>query len=50
MVYEKNTTSEVIKIMCSNPARTSFIQKGNILFRIIVELLCVCSCLVGFVA
>ena len=50
MVFEKNTTPEVVKVLCSNQARTFFIQKGNILFQKIVDLLCVCLCLVGLVA
>ena len=48
MVFEKNTTPEVAKVLCSNLARTFFIQKGNIPFRKI-DLLCVCLYLVGLV-
>ena len=50
MIFEKNTTREVVKFLCSNQARSFFIQKGNILFRKIADLLCVCLCLVRLVA
>ena len=50
MVFETNTTPEVVKVVRSNQVRTFFIQKGNFLFRKIVKLLCVCLCSVGLIA
>ena len=31
MMFDKNTTPEVVKILCSNQARTFFIQKYSVL-------------------
>ena len=33
MVFEKNTTPEVVKVLCSNQARTFSIRKKNNMFK-----------------
>ena len=49
MVFEKNTTPEMVKALCLNQARNFYFQKGNIKFQKIVDLLYVCLFLVGLV-
>ena len=50
MIFEKNTTPEVVKVLIRTRPEFFYNQKGNILFRKIVDLLIVCFCLVGLVA